>query len=84
MYAFITDILRSNFTQFDVATHVPLRMIVKEADSLNEEERKYLMNEYTHVDFLIYSKIVHQPTLIVEVDGYEFHKEGTVQAERDI
>lgn len=41
------------------------------------------MNTYTHLDFLIYNKITKKPLLAIEVDGYEFHKEGIAQAERD-
>ena len=37
----------------------------------------------THVDFVIYSKISKKILLVIEVDGYQFHKEGTRQAERD-
>lgn len=31
----------------------------------------------------MYSKISKKPILAIEVDGYEFHKEGTKQHERD-
>ena len=30
-----------------------------------------------------YNKITKKPLLAIEIDGYEFHKEGTAQAERD-
>lgn len=84
MYVLIRDVLHENFKEYDVAVHVPLRMLIKDMDKLSVEEKKYTLNENTHVDFLIYSKIVHQPVLIVEADGYKFHKAGTLQAERDI
>ncbi len=41
------------------------------------------MNENTHVDFLIYDKLSHQPVLVIEVDGVSFHKAGGAQAQRD-
>ena len=41
------------------------------------------MNPLTHVDFLIYNKMNKLPVLVIEVDGYAFHKEGSKQAERD-
>ena len=28
----------------------------------------------THIDFLIYNKISKIPLLVVEVDGYKYHK----------
>ena len=34
-------------------------------------------------DFLIYNRIGKKPVLAIEVDGYEYHKEGTAQASRD-
>lgn len=36
------------------------------------------------MDFLIYNRIGKKPVLAVEVDGYEYHKKGTVQAKRDL
>ena len=80
----IKDILDKDFNQYDVAVHIPMRMIIKDLSRLTEEEKCYLQNENTHIDFLIYSKIVHKIMLAVEVDGYKYHKEGTKQAERDI
>ncbi|MPW24323.1 AAA family ATPase [Alkalibaculum sp. M08DMB] len=84
MYGLIMEVLQGDFRKYDVAVHVPLRMIVRESLLLTNEENRYVLNENTHVDFLIYSKIVHQPVLVIEVDGYEFHKAGTVQIDRDI
>ena len=49
----------------------------------SEEEIKYSTNPWTKTDFLIYRKIDKIPVLVIEVDGYKFHKEGTRQAERD-
>lgn len=83
MYTLIINVLKENFNEYDVAVHVPLRMIIRDLKKLSQEEIEYLLNKNTHVDFLIYSKILHQPLLIVEVDGYEFHKKGTDQYIRD-
>ena len=41
------------------------------------------MNPATHVDFMVYNKVNKQPVLAIEIDGYSFHKEGTIQQERD-
>ncbi|WP_423775413.1 DUF2726 domain-containing protein [Chryseobacterium joostei] len=37
----------------------------------------------THLDFLIYNKLGKNPVLAMEVDGYEYHKIESRQAERD-
>ena len=36
------------------------------------------------MDFIIYSKISKKALLALEVDGYNYHKGGTRQSERDI
>ena len=47
-------------------------------------EMRYAYNPGTHLDFLIYNKMSKQPVLAIEVDGFKYHKAGTVQHERDI
>lgn len=85
MYSLMQDVLKSNelFDKCDIAVHVPLRMIIRDLANLEEEAIRYVMAPGTHVDFVIYSKISKKLILVVEVDGYRFHKEGTKQAERD-
>ncbi len=39
---------------------------------------------WSHTDFVIYRKIDKSPVLVIEVDGYAFHRKGTRQAERDV
>lgn len=84
MYCLIKDIIAENkFSSIGVICCIPLRMLIRNFDLLSAEEYKYAMNNSTHLDFLIYNKITKKPLLAIEVDGYEFHKEGTAQAERD-
>ena len=84
MYALIKDIIGSEeFLSLDVVIHQPLRWILKNIDMLTKEELKYANNCGTHLDFMIYNKMNKQPVLAIEVDGYNYHKEGTKQAERD-
>ena len=84
MYALILEVLREyQYVSLDVVSHIPLCMVLKDLTLLNDQEKKYAMNLSSHLDFLIYSKMGKKPILAVEVDGYTFHKEGTVQAERD-
>jgi len=66
-----------------VLCHYPLNELIKDPCYLNDEECQYAMNPATHVDFLIYSKISKRPIVVVEVDGFHYHKAGTEQAERD-
>lgn len=72
-----------NLSTFSVICHQQLNELTKDKKPLNDNERKYLMNSNTHLDFLIINSISKKPILAVEVDGYDFHKEGTRQYERD-
>lgn len=63
--------------------HVPLRMIIRNTEKLTAEERKFVLNPWTHTDFLIYSKLDKKPVLVVEVDGYKYHVQNPKQLERD-
>lgn len=67
----------------DVVCHLPLRMLIRDFSLLDESERRYAENGLTHVDFLIYNKVGRQPVLVIETDGYQHHKEGSRQKERD-
>ncbi len=85
MYSLIEEIIADNrYSSLDVVCHFPLNMLVKDPKLLNEQECKYAMNPATHLDFLIYNRISKKPVLAIEVDGYKYHKEDTVQASRDL
>lgn len=84
MYALVKDVLeREEFKKLDVVIHQPLNMLIRNHQKLSDDECKYAMNCATHLDFLIYNKLDKVPFLAIEVDGYDFHKAGTRQAERD-
>ena len=85
MYSLIEDIISANkYSSLDVVCHFPLNMLIKNPELLNEQECQYAMNPATHLDFLIYNRIGKKPVLAIEVDGYEYHKEDTAQASRDL
>ncbi|NTV68490.1 MAG: DUF2726 domain-containing protein, partial [Chlorobaculum sp.] len=62
----------------------PLSMLVRTTDGLSHEEAAYATHPWSHADFVIYRNIDKSPVLVIEVDGYAFHREGTRQAERDL
>ncbi|MBD5520297.1 MAG: AAA family ATPase [Lachnospiraceae bacterium] len=85
MYSLVEEIISDNkYSSLDVVCHFPLNMLIKNPELLNEQECQYAMNPATHLDFLIYNRIGKKPVLAIEVDGYEYHKEDTVQASRDL
>lgn len=85
MYSLIEEIIANNrYSSLDVVCHFPMNMLIKNPKLLNEQECRYAMNPATHLDFLIYNRIAKRPVLAIEVDGYEYHKQGTIQASRDL
>lgn len=58
---------------------ISLKLLLK----INEEEAKYVGHYATHLDFVIYNKLDKNPVLVIEVDGYGYHREGSRQNERD-
>lgn len=85
MYKLIKDVLSEmNLSELDVLIHFPMNMLIKDVSLLSDEEIKYAMHPNTHFDFIIYNKISKQIVLVIEVDGFQFHKKGTKQAERDM
>jgi superfamily I DNA and/or RNA helicase len=84
MFGLIKQVLADDkFLKYDVLLHFPLRRLIRDFSKLNEQEIKYASNSWTHLDFLIYNKLGKVPVLGIEVDGFEFHKYGTLQADRD-
>lgn len=83
-YHLIEEILKENeCNNLDIAVHVPLIDVIETEQFLNEEEKKFVNNKWTHIDFAIFNKMDKKLVIAVEVDGYYFHREGTKQQERD-
>ena len=83
IYNLLKEIL-NNYKELDLIFRYPLNKLIKDKTLLNEKEIKYASHNNTHVDFLIYNKISKIPLLVIEVDGYKYHKKGSKQKERDI
>jgi very-short-patch-repair endonuclease len=84
MHVLIRDVLNTKqFMELDYSMHYRVKDIIRDTEMLNAEEKQYVKNDMTHVDFLIFKKIGKRPRLIVEVDGVSFHADGTRQADRD-
>lgn len=85
MYSIFEEILAyDEFSKLSVVVHQPLNSLIRDPHKLSEDECIYAMNIATHLDFMIYNKIDKSPVLAIEVDGYDFHKEGTKQNARDL
>lgn len=66
-----------------VVCHYPLSKLISDWSLLNAEERAFVESPFAHVDFLIYNSITKRPQMAIEVDGWHFHKESSVQEARD-
>lgn len=63
--------------------HAPLAWLVGNMPNLSERERRFVANPWSHVDLLIYDNIGKMPLVCIEVDGWAFHRPGSLQAVRD-
>ncbi len=85
MYKLLTDLLQEQgYDNLGVVAHLPLRELFKNKDKLTEDELLYINREGSHVDFMIYNKVTKMPVPGIEVDGFNYHKEGTEQYKRDV
>lgn len=84
MYASLVDLLSKHpDIPLNIICHQSIRLLIRDLGKLTDEERQYASNPSTHVDFLIYNRVTKAPILAIEVDGFHYHKAGTVQAQRD-
>lgn len=58
-------------------------MLVRDTGNLTADESTYTAHPWTKTDFLVYRNVDKSPVLVIEVDGYAFHRKGTRQAKRD-
>lgn len=67
---------------FDYVHNYPLRLLL-DADMFEDiEDRKFILNPNSHVDFLLFNPIGKRPLFVIEVDGKQ-HRMLAQQAERD-
>lgn len=84
MFALIQDTLKEQeLTYLSVVCHLPLNMLIRNTELLSDEECRYVANNSSHLDFLIYNRLSKKPVLAIEVDGFRYHKAGTRQKARD-
>jgi very-short-patch-repair endonuclease len=63
--------------------HTRLEKLVSVPDSFSEEEKKYILHPWTHVDFLFYNRVSKEKLFVLEVDGIKYHEQGKKQTGRD-
>lgn len=84
MYSVIEEVLNyPEYISFKCVIHIPLNSIVKDFTKLNDEQKAFAENPWSHVDFLIFNKLDKEAVLAVEVDGYKYHGNNKQQKRRD-
>lgn len=66
-----------------VLCHYPLSKLIGDRDMLDDEERAFAESPYSHVDFLVYNSLTKEAIQTIEVDGWSYHKDSSVQRHRD-
>jgi len=76
-------IRRFSSFKINVIMHYPLKILVKDLTQLTNEERRYVLNDWSHVDFTILNSLTKEPILAIEVDGIAYHEQDKKQSSRD-
>jgi superfamily I DNA and/or RNA helicase len=71
------------FGHIGYSMHTRLGKLVEVPDAFSEEERKYILHPWTHVDFLFYNKLSKERLFVLEVDGIRYHEQDKKQSEHD-
>ena len=82
MCEMIDNLLKEN-KKISYSMHVRLSKIIQKVDVLIDDEKKYVLHPWTHVDFLFYNKISKERLFVLEVDGIQFHEQSKKQSSHD-
>lgn len=63
---------------------IRFRSFISDWELLNNEEKVFISNPWTHVDFLIINHASKKPILAIEIDGYSYHNKFSTQYRRDL
>lgn len=77
---------KPEYSKFGFVFEMPLKDVVgkNEMNKLPSELSEFANKSWSHVDFTVYNKVTKEILFGIEVDGYNYHKKGTKQAERDL
>ena len=74
------------YSRFSFVFEMPLKDVVNKnyIGELPEELSTFANRSWAHVDFTVFNRVTKEILFGIEVDGYNYHKKGTKQAERDL
>lgn len=79
----LCDILqKEEYKDYKYEREILVRNLFMNLDNLTQGEKEYV-NNGARVDFVIYDKMNNKPALLIEVDGFTFHKNNPEQAKKD-
>lgn len=83
-YRMIREVLKT-CPNLDVFFEYPMNHLIRDFLKISDNLAllNYAKHPSTHIDFLITNRISKTPVLAIEIDGANFHKQKSVQAERD-
>lgn len=73
---------KGEYKDYEYEREIVIRNLFKSLDNLSTKEKKYV-NNGARIDFVIYNKMDRKPQLLIEVDGFEYHKNNPEQLEKD-
>lgn len=87
MHTLLTNIFEEpKYSKFSFVFEMPLKDVVNKnyMGELPEELSTFANRSWAHVDFTVFNRVTKEILFGIEVDGYNYHKKGTKQSERDL
>lgn len=78
----IQDCINKKYKTLGFLHNYPLRKIINVNIVVDKEDHKFVSNELTHCDFVIYNQFGKKPCFVIEVDGKQHRK--LLQKARDL
>ena len=72
-----------NYYHIGYAMHIRLSRLVHDYNDFNDDEKKYILHPWTHVDFIFYHKVSKEKLFVLEVDGIRYHEQSERQSAHD-
>ena len=79
----LIDKVLTRYKTIGYSMHVRLGKLITKTEGLSDEEKRYVMHPWTHVDYLFYNKVSKERLFVLEVDGIGFHEQSERQSEHD-
>ena len=87
MNTLLTNIFEEpKYSKFSFVFEMPLKDVINKnyMEELPEELSTFANRSWAHVDFTVFNRVTKEILFGIEVDGYNYHKKGSRQAERDL